>query len=68
MLIRVNGSDTLKYDQGLNVMILHVPVYDKRLSEDEGGWSDEDEKNELEELQTERLIFFFIQENKHVIS
>jgi hypothetical protein len=39
-------------------MILHVPVYDKRLSEDEGGWSDEDEENELEELQTERLIFF----------
>ena len=59
---------SLKYDQGLNVMILHVPVYDKRLSEDEEGWSDEDEKNELEELQTERLIFFFIQENKHVIS
>jgi hypothetical protein len=26
-----------KVDQGLNVMILHVPVYDKRLSEDEGG-------------------------------
>jgi hypothetical protein len=38
-------------------MILHVPVYDKRLSEDEGGRSDEDEENELEELQTERLIF-----------
>jgi hypothetical protein len=38
-------------------MILHVPVYDKRLSEDEGGWSDEDEENELEEHQTERLIF-----------
>jgi hypothetical protein len=37
-------------------MILHVPVYDKRLSEDEGEWSDEE--NELEELQTERLIFF----------
>jgi hypothetical protein len=49
---------SLKYDQGLNVIILHVPVYDKRLSKDEGGWSDEDEKNELEELQTERLIFF----------
>jgi hypothetical protein len=49
-------------------MILHVPVYDKGLSEDEGEWSDEDEENELEELQTERLIFFFIQENKHVIS
>jgi hypothetical protein len=28
-------------------MILHVPVYDKRLSEDEGEWSDEDEENEL---------------------
>ena len=39
--------------------ILHVPVYDKRLSEDEGEWSDEDEENELEELQTERLIFFY---------
>jgi hypothetical protein len=44
-------------------MILHVPVYDKRLSEDEGEWSDEDEENKLEELQTERLRFFFIQEN-----
>jgi hypothetical protein len=39
-------------------MILHVPVYDKRLSEDEGEWSDEDEENKLEELQTERLRFF----------
>ena len=48
-------------------MILHVPVYDKRLSEDEGEWSDEDEENKLEELQTETHIFF-IQENKHVIS
>jgi hypothetical protein len=50
-------------------MILHVPVYDKRPSEDEGGgrWSDEDEENELEELQTE-IHIFFIQENKHVIS
>ena len=48
---------SLKYDQGLNVMILHVPVYDKRLSEDEGEWSDGDEENELEELQTERLKF-----------
>jgi hypothetical protein len=38
--------------------ILLVPVYDKRLSEDEGEWSDEDEENELEELQTESLIFF----------
>jgi hypothetical protein len=44
-------------------MILHVPVYDKRLSEDEGEWSDENEENKLEELQTERLRFFFIQEN-----
>jgi hypothetical protein len=26
-------------------MILHVPVYDKRLSEDEGEWRDEDEEN-----------------------
>jgi hypothetical protein len=42
----------------MDVMILHVPVYDKGLSEDEGEWSDEDEENELEELQTERLIFF----------
>ena len=50
---------SLKYDQGLNVMILYVPVHDKRLSEEEGGWSDEDEENKLEELQTERLIFFF---------
>ena len=60
---------SLKYDQGLNVMILHVPVYDKRPSEDEGGgrWSDEDEENKLEELQTE-IHIFFIQENKHVIS
>jgi len=33
--------------------------YMTRLSEDEGGWSDEDEENELEELQTERLIFLF---------
>jgi len=24
-----------------------------------GGWSDEDEENELQELQTERLILFF---------
>ena len=58
---------SLKYDQGLNLMILHVPVYDKWLSEDEGEWSDEDEENELEELQTERLIYF-IQQNKLVIS
>ena len=29
---------------------------DKRLSEDEGEGSDEE--NELEELQTERLVFF----------
>jgi hypothetical protein len=39
-------------------MILHVPVYDKRLSEDEGGWSDEDEENELEELQTGSYFFY----------
>jgi hypothetical protein len=38
-------------------IILHV--YDKRPSEDEGEWSDEDEENDLEELQTERLIYFF---------
>jgi hypothetical protein len=38
----------------------HVPVYDKRLSEDEGGWSDEDDENELEELQTERRLVFFL--------
>jgi hypothetical protein len=44
-------------------------VYDKRLSEDEEEGSDENEENKLEELQTERrLVFFFIQENKHVIS
>ena len=49
---------SLEYDQGLNVMILHVPVYDKRLSEDEGGWSDEDEENELEELQTDSYFFY----------
>jgi hypothetical protein len=30
-------------------------VYDKRLSKDEGEESDD---NELEELQTERLVFF----------
>ena len=29
------------------------------LNEDEGEWSDEDEENKLEELQTERLRFFF---------
>ena len=50
------------------ILHVHVPVYDKRLSEDGEGWSDEDEENKLEELQTERLIFFFIQENIHVIS
>jgi hypothetical protein len=33
-------------------------VYDKRLSEDEEEGSDENEENELEELQTERLVFF----------
>jgi len=38
--------------------ILHVPVYNKRLSEDEGEWSDEDKENDLEELQTEKLVFF----------
>ena len=38
--------------------ILHVPVYDKRLCEDEGEWSDEDKENDLEELQTEKLVFF----------
>jgi hypothetical protein len=38
--------------------ILHVPVYDKRLSEDEGEWSDEDKDNELEELQTETHFFY----------
>jgi hypothetical protein len=44
-------------------------VYDKRLSEDEEEGSDENEENKLEELQTERrLVFFFIQEIKHVIS
>ena len=32
----------------------------------EGGWSDEDEENEQDELQTETRISF-IQENKHVI-
>jgi hypothetical protein len=41
--------------------------YDKRLSEDEGEGSDDNEESELEELQTERLVFFSIQENKHVI-
>jgi hypothetical protein len=39
--------------------ILHVPVYDKRLSEDEGEWSDEDEENKLEELQTDSEFFLF---------
>ena len=38
-------------------IILHV--YDKRLSEDEGEWSDEDEETKLEALQTKRLIYFF---------
>jgi hypothetical protein len=38
--------------------ILHVPVYDKRLSEDEEECSDEDKENDLEELQTEKLVFF----------
>jgi hypothetical protein len=32
--------------------------YDKRLSEDEGEGSDENEENKLEEPQTERLVFF----------
>ena len=31
---------------------------DKRLSEDEGEGSGDNEDNELEELQTERLVFF----------
>ena len=31
---------------------------DKRLSEDEGEGSDDNEENKLEELQTERLVFF----------
>ena len=48
-------------------MILHVPVYDKRLSEDEGEWSDEDEENKLEELQTETQIFFYSREYQQVI-
>ena len=44
-------------------------VYDKKLSEDEGEGSDDNEENELDELQTERLVFFFIiQEDKLVIS
>ena len=42
--------------------IWHVTVYDKGLSEDEGEWSDEDEENELEELQTETHIFFYSRE------
>ena len=29
------------------------------MSEDEGGWSDEDEENELEELQTERISMWY---------
>ena len=33
-------------------------VYDKRLSEDEGEGSDDNEENKLEEPQTERLVFF----------
>ena len=33
-------------------------VYDKRLSEDEEEGSDKNEENELEELQTERVVFF----------
>ena len=48
-------------------MILHVPVYDKRLSEDEGEWSDEDEENKLEELQTETQNFFYSREYQQVI-
>ena len=48
-------------------MILHVPVYDKRLSEDEGEWSDEDEENKLEELQTETRNFFYSREYQQVI-
>ena len=39
--------------------ILHVPVYDKRLSEDEGEWSDEDEENELEELLFKRINMWY---------
>jgi hypothetical protein len=34
----------------------------ERLSEDEGGWIDEAEENELEELQTETHIFFYSRE------
>jgi hypothetical protein len=30
-------------------------MYQYMMSEDEGGWSVEDEENELEELQTERI-------------
>jgi hypothetical protein len=38
-------------------------VYDKRLSEDEGEGSDDNEENELEEPQTERrLVFFYSRE------
>jgi hypothetical protein len=33
-------------------------VYNNRLSEDEGEGSDDNEENELDELQTERLVFF----------
>jgi hypothetical protein len=29
-----------------------------RLCEDEGEWSDEDKENDLEELQTDKLVFF----------
>jgi hypothetical protein len=47
-----------------NSSLNYVPVYDKRLSEDEGEWSDdhEDEENELEEFQTETHIFFYSRE------
>jgi hypothetical protein len=35
-------------------------VYDKRLSEDKEEESDDNEEKELEELQTERRLVFFL--------
>ena len=53
-----------KYDECLNVMTCEWCVESGRfymyqyMRLSEGKWSNEDKENELEELQTERLIFF----------
>ena len=53
-----------KYDEYLNVMTCEWCVESGRfymyqyMRLSEGKWSDEGKENELEELQTERLVFF----------